>query len=209
MSDKETIVTLDSNRPAGPEPFDPAHPATFPTQPVVPAPPVTPLVKPKSSSRILNGVLAVAVLVAIGGVSFAVGRGTAPVAANGRGNFGGGNFGAGANGSFDPSASGAPGNLGGGPGGGFGLGGGLTISGTVESVTGDSLTVTTASGQTVTLGVDGETGYHSQTDATAADVTPGSTVEVHVNFGAGGNRPSASADPSAPLGTASSVTVVP
>ena len=89
------------------------------------------------------------------------------------------------------------------------MGGGLTVSGTVQSVTADSLTVTTASGQTVTFSLTGDTGYHSETDATAADVTQGATVDVRVDLAGGAGRPTASADPSTPLGTASSVTVVP
>jgi hypothetical protein len=202
-------MSFSSNQPVSPEPFDPAQPATFPTQPVVPAPVKTPLVKPRSSSRALNAVLAIAVVVAIGGVSFAVGRGTAPVAAAAaRGNFPGRSFqGAGPNGSFDPNASGAPGNFGGGAG--FGLGGGLTVTGTIQSVTADTLTLTTASGQTVTFSLNGDTGYKTATNATPADVTQGATVEVQVNLGAGAGRPTASADPSIPLGAASNVTVVP
>ena len=57
-----------------------------------------------------------------------------------------------------------------------------------------------------TLGAD--TAYGSKTPATAADVKTGSKVEVQLNF-RGAARPSASAVPSGPIGTASSVTVVP
>jgi hypothetical protein len=201
-------VSLDPTRPVSPEPFDPARPASFPTQPVVPAPIVKPIAKPRSSTRALNAVLAIATVVAIGGVSFAVGRTTAPVAATGgRANFGGGNFAGGPNASFAPGASGAPGTFQGR--GGFGLGGAVTVSGTVQSVTSDSLTLTTASGQTVTFALTGDTGYHSQTAASAADVAAGAKVEVQLDFATGAGRPTASADPSTPLGTASIVTVVP
>jgi hypothetical protein len=88
-------------------------------------------------------------------------------------------------------------------------GGGLTLSGTVQSITDDTLTLTTESGQTVELSLDADTSYSRKSDAAAADVTTGSTVEVRLDFGAGVGRPTASADSSTPLGTASSVTVVP
>jgi hypothetical protein len=210
-------VTFDSGPssaqpPAGPvapvatEPFDPAQPANFPTQPVVPAAAPIPLVKPRSSGRFLNAILAIALVVAIGGVAFAVGRTTAPAAAANRGNFGAGNF-PGPGASLAPGASAAPGGLiGGGLG---GLGGGLTVSGTVQSVTSDTLTIETTSGQTVELGLDTDTTYHRKTDGAAADVATGSTVEVQLDFAGGLGRPTASADTTGPVGTASSVTVVP
>lgn len=203
-------MTFDSNRPTTPEPFDPPEPASFAPQPVVSTGPRAPLVKPKSSSRALNAVLAIAAVVAIGGVAFAVGRSTAPVAAaSALGNFPG-TFQGGPGASLAPGESAAPGGFQGGAQGGIGgLGGGLTISGTVQSVTGDTLTIATASGQTVELSLDSDTTYHRKADAAAADVTTGSTVEVQLDFTAGIGRPTASADASTALGTASSVTVVP
>jgi hypothetical protein len=192
--------------PAGPEPFDPPQPAAFPMQPVVPVA-SAPLVKPKSTSRVLNVVLILAAAVALGGVAFAVGRSSAPVtSASARGNFPGGNFQGPPGASFAPGASGAPGGFGGGLG---GVGGGLTLSGTVQSITNDTLTLTTESGQTVELSLDADTSYSRKSDAAASDVTTGSTVEVRLDFGAGVGRPTASTDASTPLGTASSVTVVP
>ncbi len=197
--------------PVATEPFDPAQPASFPTQPVVPAAAPIPLVKPRSSGRFLNAILAIALVVAVGGVAFAVGRTTAPAAAatGNRGNFGAGNF-LGPGASLAPGASAAPGGLiGGGQGGLGGLGGGLTVSGTVQSVTSDTLTIETTSGQTVELGLDTDTTYHRKTDGAAADVATGSTVEVQLDFAGGLGRPTASADTSGLVGTASSVTVVP
>jgi hypothetical protein len=197
--------------PGVPEPFDPAQPASFPAQPVVPAAARIPLVKPKSSGRFLNAILAFALVVAIGGVAFAVGRTTAPAAAatGDRGNFGAGNF-PGPGASVAPGASAAPGGfLGGGQGGLGGLGGGLTVSGTVQSVTTDTLTIETETGQTVELSLDSNTIYHRKTDGAAADVATGSTVEVQLDFAGGLGRPTASADTTGPVGTASSVTVVP
>ena len=148
-------------------------------EPVRPATSATPTARKSNSARWINVLLVVAVAVAIGGVAFAIGRGTAPAAAAafpGRGNFGNGN---------GPLASGAPG-FGNGAGRGFGLGGGLTINGTVQSVTGDSMTITTASGQSVDITLSGDTAYHEQTAATASDVTVGSSVAVQVS---GGLRP--------------------
>jgi hypothetical protein len=174
----------------------------------VPAAAPIPLVKPRSSGRFLNAILAIALVVAVGGVAFAVGRTTAPAAAatGNRGNFGAGNF-LGPGASLAPGASAAPGGLiGGGQG---GLGGGLTVSGTVQSVTSDTLTIETTSGQTVELGLDTDTTYHRKTDGAAADVAAGSTVEVQLDFAGGLGRPTASADTSSLGGTASSVTVVP
>jgi hypothetical protein len=167
--------------------------------------PRAPLVKPKSSSRTLNAVLVIAAVVAIGGVSFAIGRTTAPAAASVRGIPDGGFQGAFPGASLAPGESAAPGFPGGGQG---GFGGGLTISGTVSSVDGDALVVTTDSGQTVEFTLDGETTYQAKTETTSTAVAPGVTVEVRLDFGAGG-QPTASADDASPLGVAASVTVVP
>jgi Domain of unknown function (DUF5666) len=203
-------MTFDPNHPAAPEPFTPVtpEPAPVPTVPVVaPAPvlataPSLPVARKSSSGgRLLNIVLAVAVAVAVGGVAFAVGRGTAPASAanaNGRGLAGANGF---PGGSFAPRASGQPGF-------GGGRGGGLTLSGTVESVDGSTLTIKTANGQTVQVTTGPSTTYHTETPATSSDVQTGKTVQVQLDFG-GNGRPSASATPGGPVGTANSVTVVP
>jgi hypothetical protein len=190
-------------------PAAPAAPAASATEPVrvTPAPKRT-----ASGGRFLNLLLGVAVAVAIGGVAFAVGRSTAPAAASGFGR--GGTFLSGnglPGGSFDPNPAGAPGQGGTGQGrfgGGFG---GLTISGTVESVSGDTLTIKTASGQTIEVTTSSDTAYHQEAAATAADVTTGTTVKVQVDFsgrgqGAQGGQGGATAGT---VGTASDVTVVP
>jgi hypothetical protein len=75
-------------------------------------------------------------------------------------------------------------------------------------VTGDTLTITTANGQTLEFSLGSGTTYNTKTSATASDVKTGSKIEVQLDFGAGG-RPTASAAASGPIGTASSVTVVP
>jgi hypothetical protein len=202
-------VSFDPNRPAAPEPFATAasQPTAVPTTPVVGTtpvmaapPPLAAARKTSSGGRWLNVILVLAAAVAIGGVAFAVGRTTAPApvaaAGNGRTGFGPG-------GSFVPGASGAPG---------FGRGGfggaGLTISGTVQSVTADTLTVKTTGGQTIVVALGASTTYGTQTPATATDVQAGKTVQVQLT-GNGQGRSSASATTSGPVGTASSVTVLP
>ena len=213
-------MTYDPNRSTTPEPGPsqaawPTGTSTSPTIPIEPGPvtsppPVLPTSKKGSGGRVLNIVLGVAVAVAIAGVAFAVGRTTAPAAATtgARGNFGA-NF---PNASFIPRASGAP-NFGGGRGA-FG-GGGLTIRGTVESVTGDTVTIKTANGQTLQVTTGTDTTYNTQTPASASDVTNGATVEVQLQLGAGngggfgGLQPGASGAPTGPVGTADSITVIP
>ena len=186
---KENPVTFDPSRPAPPE---------SPTPTPAPAPlPVAR--KSGSGGRALNLILGLAAFVAIGGVAFAAGRNTAPVsAATANGGFGG---------AGGARASGAPGL--GGRGGAGGFGGGLTISGTVQSVTGDTLTITTTAGQTITVTTGASTTYNTQATASATDVQTGKKVQVQLDGGGGGVRPGASAAPSGPVGTAGSVTVIP
>jgi hypothetical protein len=189
--------------PMPPTATGPADEAAFPTQTVVPGMPAVRIQPRKASSMWLNVVLGLAALVAVGGIAFAIGRSTAPAATGGAlgGNFPGlgGNF---PGGSFAPDASG-------GPGGAFTRGGGFNLSGTVESITDDTLTLKTASGQTLEFSLGADTTYDSKTPATAADVKAGSKVEVQLRAG-GNGQPQASAAASAgPIGTASSVTVVP
>lgn len=211
-------MSFDPNRPVAPEPFSPVAPESLgasavPTSavapsPVIAAPAVIPVAKTRGSGGgWLNIVLVIAAAVAIGGVAFAVGRTTAPVSAaagTGRGNFGGAGFPAS---SFAPRANGQPGFGRGGFGGGFGAG--LTISGTVVSVTGDTLTVKTAAGQTVEVTTGSSTTYDTQSAASASDVQAGKTVQVQLDLASAQGRASASATTAGPVGTASSVTIVP
>ena len=157
------------------------------------------------SGRVVNLALGAALAIAVAGVAFAVGRGTAPVAAatGGRGAFGG------------PGASVQPGGQG--FRGGFGADSRLSISGTVTAISADSMTITTSSGATVEVSISGNTTYHQQAAATSADVTTGKTVVVEVaGFGGrgGGGGGSAGSSP-APSGgtttapTATDITVVP
>ena len=163
-----------AGRPGGPDvarrrrPTAPA-PAGPVLEPVRPVPVHRPSAR-GSSGRWLNVLLGVAVAVAIGGVAFAVGRSTAPAQAA---TF---QRGAGfrqrqlrvprrAASTRTRRRNGATGRGGAGR---FGLGGGgVTINGTVDSVSADSITITTASGQQVTLSLSGDTAYHTQTPATA------------------------------------------
>jgi hypothetical protein len=193
--------------------------AVAPATAIAPAAAIAPPAKRRGSGRWLNVVLAVAACVAIGGVAFAIGRGTASASTATGSNRGGfatnGNGNGRPFGSFAPGANGNPGFL---RGGGFG-GGGLTLSGTVESVTADSITIKTANGQTITVGTGADTTYHTSSPASASDVTTGKTVQVQVgltgrgngNGGANGGNggPAPSGAPAGPVGTADSVTVVP
>jgi hypothetical protein len=183
----------------------PATPAA--TQPVV-AVPSAPARRGRSPLDLL---LVGAAILAIGGVAFAVGRTTAPQTAAAFPS--GGQFVPG--GLADPGASLAPGQTpaAGGPQvGGPGLGGpgglargGMSVTGTVTSVDGDSLTITLESGEAVTVTLDDATEYRTAADATADDVTVGATVDINLGFD--GMAPGGTGD--TPAFTADDVTVVP
>lgn len=208
-------------QPAGPPSYDFGVPgsvlgpdsAATPGLTPVPLPPVNPGTARRGRSGMwINVALGAAVLVAVAGVAFAVGRVSAPATAAGAGL--GGNGGNGGNGQGRGGFNGYfPGGFqGGGQGGGQGRnflgGGGVTVEGTVEAVSPTTLTLKTAAGQTVQIALDGSTTYHEQAAATSSDVATGGKVLVRLNvgrFGPGG--PSASGSPTGP--TASDVTVVP
>lgn len=155
-------------------------------------PPTSPVVAPKKKSgNLTNYLLIGAAFIAIGGIAFAGGRATAPTpAATGfRGAPGG------PGGSFDPNAL-PGGGLGGG-----GLGGNasLTISGTVKSVDGTTMTITTAAGTDTVIDTSAST-FHAQSAATAEEVTAGATVSVAISglgFRPGAGGPGASDAPAA------------
>ena len=205
--------------PAPPTADAAPEPGPVPTSPVVVAP-VAAGSGSGGSSRLLTIVLGIAVLVAVAGVSFAIGRtsaptspsavastGTTPNGATGNGPLSG----QGPDASFDLNGNGGPGDdqdgdRGFGGGRPFGIGG-LGIEGTVQSVDGTRVTIQTADGATITVGTDGSTAYHQQGDAQASDVRPGKTVIITLS---GGFRPGrGAANGSATLGTAGSITVVP
>ena len=198
------------------------HPAAEPfgraNEPLGGPPPTRPVEAPRVRSKgsggmLVNVLLGIALVVAVGGVAFAVGRATAPAATTTARN----GFTPGAGG-FGPNASGAPGAFNGGFGGALG---GLSIQGTVTAVSADSITLQLASGQTVTIPTTAQTTYHERTAATAAAVTSGSTAIVQLegagrgafnngngNGGQGGG-PNASGAPGRTFGPATTVTVVP
>jgi hypothetical protein len=181
----------------------------------------TPVRRRGAGGMLINAVLGLALVVAVGGVAFAAGRATAPTTATRTGTGANGGFANGQGGFVPggPRASGAPGFGGGGLG--FGGGGaGLSIEGTVSAVGADGITLTLTSGQTVTIPTSSSTTYHQRTAGSASDVTTGSTVIVQLAggrgaFGQGGGQgntasPRPSGAPGAGgLGTAVAVTVVP
>ena len=170
------------------------------------------IAKPKSSGgRGTSLLLVLAGAIAIGGIAFAAGRLTAPAAAT-AGRFGDGQFPG--DGQFAGGARGLPGNGPGLPGQGGGFGG-VSLAGTVDAVSADSITVKLASGTSITILLDAKTTYHAATAATAGDVTVGS--EVRVTPGGRTANPRASLDPNAnpdqgtggvSFGPATDVTVV-
>ncbi len=199
----------ESQRPTdGAAPPQPIPPQTLP--PVAPAPTAAPLAsviaKPSGSSgRGTSLLLGLAAAIAIGGVAFAGGRLSAP-AATATGGFAAGGGQAGAR-QVPGVGQGALGR-----GSGFG---GVTLSGTVSAVSGDSLTVTLATGTEVTIPLDTSTQYHAATPSSASEVTVGSSVSVTPGVRAANPDPSQIPDASgAPgfaggsFGPATDVTVV-
>jgi len=159
--------------------------------------PPPPVIAPaKKADRTFTILLAVGLLIAVGGVTFAVGRITAPAAAattRGTGGFGTGGFGAGGTGAAGAGAAG----LGRG-----GFGGGVLVTGTVDSISGTTMTLKETNGSTVTVNLAGTTTYHAQAAATSADVTTGKQVQVEVQIADGfggqgvpGASPGADASP--------------
>ena len=201
-----------SNPPPGSAfPSGSSFPPTPAAAPVRPARPRGRLASIFSGSAIL----ALAALVAVGGVTFAIGRLTAPTAAAATNRTGGNGF----NFGNGPRASGAPGaGRQGGPGGFFGGGGaGLTIRGTVTSITADTLTLTLTSGATVEIPLQSSTTYHAQTAGTKSDVQSGKEDLDQLDVangggGGGGAGGSAGASPgtngAGRIGPARDITVV-
>jgi hypothetical protein len=180
--------------------------------------PVTPVRQPARRRGVIDIVLVVAAIFALGGVGFALGRLTAPASqadAAGSGRFqaqlpNGGQGGNGGTGT-------GQGGFGAGAGGIFGAGGsGVTLTGEVTEVAADHITLKLASGQTIQIPIDASTAYHSQAAASASDVTTGSAVEVQVargggapGTGNGGTGNGGTGGGQFTLGAATSVTVIP
>jgi hypothetical protein len=180
--DKDTTRTATGMPVAAtPQRPDDASVYTAPPQPVVPTPVVAANQPPKRrGSRVLDIALALAAVLAIGGVAFAVGRATAPAPAQAARGFDGNGAFFRNGGSFDPNAGGANG---GGPRFAFGGGGALAIDGTVTAVSADSITIKRADGQEMTFDLSGTTAYHQATTAAASDVAVGDNVSVRVTAG--------------------------
>jgi hypothetical protein len=174
----------------------PAAPAPAPLVSTVSTPPPPVIAPAKRGDRTFRVLLAVGLFVAVGGVTFAIGRVTAPAAATTRAGFGNGGF---TNGGTGAGGTGTGGT---GIGRGAGFGGGVLVTGTVDSISGTTMTLKEANGSTVTVNLAGTTTYHAQTAATATDVTAGKQVQVQVSIAGGfggqglpGASPAAGASP--------------
>jgi hypothetical protein len=187
---------------AEPEPEPELSPLSKPAKPV-PGLKARPA-KRDSSTMIL---LLIAGMVAIGGIAFAAGRVTAPTAAAAAvpsGALGFGNF---PRGSLAPGQTFNPGGGLGRGGVGGGLGGGVT--GTVQSISGSTLTLLLSTGSTVTIDLSGSTTYHNETAGSSSDVKVGTKVQVQIETAAAAGatpNPSGSGDRTI---TASDILIVP
>jgi hypothetical protein len=178
-TDQDTTRTPTDLPGAGPQQLPDELPVyTAPPQPVVSTPVVAANQPPKRrAGRVLDIALALAAVLAIGGVAFAVGRATAPAPAQAARGFNGNGGFFRNGGSFDPGAGGGNGQ---GPRFAFGGGGGLAIDGTVTAISADSITIKRADGQEVTFDLTGTTSYHQATTGAASDVSVGDNVSVRV-----------------------------
>jgi hypothetical protein len=199
-------MTDQLSSPAETQPFEPAPPEPDPVgTEAVPAAPVRPGTSRVRGTGWVNVALALAIAVAIGGIGFAAGRMTAPANPTGAGGtgrtFGSGQLPGGFQGGY--FGGGLPGGDDGNGGfrGVFG-GGGASIQGTVESISGDVLTLKLANGQTIQISLSGTTTYHAQAAASSSDVKTGGTVIVRIQIDRGSGAGTAST-------TATDVTVVP
>ena len=128
--------------------------------------------------------LVVGAFVAIGGVSLALGRVTAPATATTAGDPGAGRG----------TGTGEGGGFGGGAGGTGGLGS-ANITGTVVSVSDSSIQLKLSTGDTVTLTLGNSVTYRDSTAGSASEIAPGATVELGLAGVGGGTNPTASGNP--------------
>jgi hypothetical protein len=137
----------------------------------------------RKQDRATIALLVIAAMIATGGIGFALGHITAPSgSSNGvgaqpfaSGREFGRNFP-----SLAPGQTFNPGQFNGGNGG-IRIGGSAGVSGTVQSITGTSITILESNGQSVTIDLDGNTTYHGETSASAGQVTVGSTVTIQLD----------------------------
>ena len=192
-------------------PIQPAVPETPPVAVFPPAPVPVPAPALRANAG-LGIVLGLAALVAVGGVSFAVGRVTAPAST-----IAGGRTGTGTG----QGNGGLPGNGGNGGAPGFGrgnggFGGSLAVTGTVTAVTADHITIKLGSGQSVDIPINGTTTYHQENAGSSSDVQAGKNVLIQLQprtQGTAGASPApiASGAPGGgrlPFGTAKDVIVL-
>jgi hypothetical protein len=181
----DSFAPVEPGPQAGSQPSSTAPSAPFSHTVSTPSPLV--IAPVKKGDRTFTILLAVGLLIAVGGVAFAVGRVTAPAQAATTRGFGAGGFTNGGTGA-----------------GGTGTGvGGVLVTGTVDSVSGTTMTLKETNGSTVTVNLASTTTYHAQAAATAADVTTGKQVQVEVQIAGGfggqdvpGASPGAAANPS-------------
>jgi hypothetical protein len=137
----------------------------------------------RKQDRATIALLIIAAMVATGGIGFALGHLTAPSGTSGAGAgaqpfASGRGFPGGAFPSLAPGQSFNPGQFGNGQ---TRIGTGGGVSGTVQSVTGSTITILMSDGQSVTIDLTGNTTYHGETSASADQVTIGSTVTVSLD----------------------------
>ncbi len=203
---------------------------TWVAAPAVSAAPAVTVTKRRSGrARAVDLIFGLSMLVAVGGVAFAIGRATAPTSTatnapfTGLGGFPGRTS---QNAVVPPAASSAPDvsvqqqaapsgapvipspgtGTGTGPGapqgaapGGFGRGG---LAGTVSALGDGTITFTTADGQTTEVTTTDSTTYHQQAVATTADVTVGSSVRITPAGGFGGSAGLSASDVEDPVADA-------
>lgn len=129
---------------------------------------------PRRRFGLTSILLALALVVAVGGLAFAVGRLTAPAAA--ASTFGAGRFGNGtANGGTGTGTGTFRGGL-----------GGFSVSGTVTAVNGSTITVQEANGRTIDVTTSSSTTYQDATSGSASDVQNGASVIVQIDTSNGG-----------------------
>lgn len=145
------------------------------------APPVVPhpsQAARKGQDRTTAALLAVAALVAVGGIGFALGHATTSSSTSNTfarpSGFGERNFASlPAGQTFNPAQLGE-----------LGRAGSAAISGTVTSFDGTTLTILEPNGSSVSVDIAGTTTYHGETSATSSQVTPGSSVTVTIDTSA-------------------------
>ncbi|HEY5474237.1 MAG TPA: hypothetical protein VIK32_13730 [Candidatus Limnocylindrales bacterium] len=151
------------------------EPANSPADVVAPAAIARPGHARRASS--VTALLVIGAIVAACGIGFAAGRATSTgqtgTSGTGTGQTGGGapaGLGVGLGpGGFDPRT--------------FGID--VAMTGTVVSVTSESITIKLADGQTTTIATGASTTYHEQNSTTSASVSAGQTVSVKVNGSSG------------------------